>query len=366
MKGVIPMTALQKFNCPCCGNVVMLDMDDPMTVCASCETEFDSASVQAYLADVTEPKQDDMTWDYSEVVSWRLRELAEMNVYTCGRCGEFLLNEHDDASVCPICNCELERKGKMSGKLRPDLIIPFKLDRSAATKRLQKRMNRIKLLPKIFKEEKRLEEVKGVYIPVWFFRTDAQGKLICKGTQVRNRSNSESDNISTAHYHISRTGTVHFPGVTAMGSSKIEDRLVNDLESFDLRDAVEFRSAHLADYFVLQCDVEAEECVSSVNDRIKAHTEAALQKTIGDYTNVARQSFTLSLQNSSAKCVWCPVWFWSTTWKRKRYTVTINGQTGKMAGNLPVDRKAFLKWYFCLFGIAATVCFLAGWLLWLV
>lgn len=360
------MTALQKFNCPCCGNVVMLDMDDPMTVCASCETEFDSASVQAYLADVTEPKQDDMTWDYSEVVSWRLRELAEMNVYTCGCCGEFLLNEHDDASVCPICNCELERKGKMSGKLRPDLIIPFKLDRIAATKRLQKRMNRIKLLPKIFKDEKRLEEVKGVYIPVWFFRTDAQGKLICKGTQVRNRSNSESDNTSTTHYHIARAGVVQFPCVTMAGSSKLDDRLVRVLEPFDLKDATEFRVDHLLDSFVNQCDTAFNECVSYANDRIKADTEAALRKTIGDDIDVTQPSFAIRLQNSSARCVFCPVWFWTTSWKRKRYTVILNGQTGKMVGNLPVDRKAFLKWYFCLFGIAATVCFLAGWLLWLV
>ena len=51
-----------------------------------------------------------------------------------------------------------------------------------------------------------------------------------------------------------------------------------------------------------------------------------------------------------------PVWILNTTWKGEKYIFAMNGQTGKMTGDLPIDEKIYLKW---LAGLTAGFTVLA-------
>jgi hypothetical protein len=59
------------------------------------------------------------------------------------------------------------------------------------------------------------------------------------------------------------------------------------------------------------------------------------------------------------------VWLLNTTWRGKKYTFAMNGQTGKIVGDLPVDQGALLRWFFSIFGLVTAVSFAIGWLIWL-
>ena len=56
--------------------------------------------------------------------------------------------------------------GQFSGALKPDLVIPFKLDKKAAKEGLKQHYKGKTLLPKEFKSENHIEEIKGVYVPL--------------------------------------------------------------------------------------------------------------------------------------------------------------------------------------------------------
>ena len=43
----------------------------------------------------------------------------------------------------------------------------------------------------------------------------------------------------------------------------------------------------------------------------------------------------------------------------------MNGQTGKMVGDLPLDKEAYKKWLFGLWGIVSAAAFGISYLLWL-
>ena len=45
----------------------------------------------------------------------------------------------------------------------------------------------------------------------------------------------------------------------------------------------------------------------------------------------------------------------NTNWNGKTYTFAMNGQTGKVVGDLPVDKKKFWKRVAMFFGIFAAV-----------
>lgn len=68
--------------------------------------------------------------------------------------------------------------GQLSGDLRPDLIIPFKLDKEAAKAGLKKHLTGKRLLPKVFKDENHIDEIKGIYVPFWLFDTDADARTL--------------------------------------------------------------------------------------------------------------------------------------------------------------------------------------------
>ena len=81
--------------------------------------------------------------------------------------------------------------GKFSGTLRPDFIIPFKLDKKADKEGLVKHLHGKILLPKVFKKENHIDEIKGVYVPFWLFDTDASADIRYHATKTRVWSDSD-------------------------------------------------------------------------------------------------------------------------------------------------------------------------------
>ena len=57
------------------------------------------------------------------------------------------------------------------------------------------------------------------------------------------------------------------------------------------------------------------------------------------------------------------VYLVNTDWNGKKYTFAVNGQSGKIVGDLPLDKGAFWKWFFGIFAGVTAVCYLLQWLL---
>ena len=74
---------------------------------------------------------------------------------------------------------------------------------------------------------------------------------------------------------------------------------------------------------------------------------------------------SVNLQNGVARYALYPVWLLNTTWNGKKYTFVMNGQTGKLAGDLPMDKGAYIKWLLGVTGIVGAAVFALQFLLWL-
>ena len=140
---------------------------------------------------------------------------------------------------------------------------------------------------------------------------------------------------------------------------------MESLEPFDFSEAVDFQTAYLAGYLADKYDVDAEQSIGRANDRIKQSTADAFSATVQGYTAVTPEATSIRLQNGQSKYALYPVWLLNTTWKGKKYTFAMNGQTGKLVGDLPLDKSAYNKWLFGLTGIIGAAIFVASYLLWL-
>ena len=360
------MVVLQEFKCPCCDGGIEFDSRSQKMKCPFCDTEFDVETLVSYQKDLQEAADDDMQWDVAAGQEWTEDETTGMRTYVCETCaGEIVGDANLGATACPFCGNPVVMKGQFAGDLKPDLVIPFKLDKKAAKEALRRHYNGKRLLPKVFKDENRIDEVKGVYVPFWLFEADANAQIRYRATRIRSWSDSNYDYTETQYYSVTRGGSLGFDWVPVDGSSKMADDLMESIEPFDLSGAVDFQTAYLSGYLADKYDVSAEESVERANARVRNTTENAFAATVRGYTTVTPVSTNIQLRNGKAKYALYPVWLLNTNWNGKKYTFAMNGQTGKLVGDLPLDKVAYRKWLFGLTGILTAVGFGLSYLLWL-
>ena len=362
------MAVLQEYKCPNCGGTVIFDSKLQKMKCEYCSSEFEMEALQYYdnrLNDAATP--DNMKWETAAGSEWQEGETDGLRVYTCKSCGgEIVGDENMAATSCPYCNNPVVVMGQFSGDLKPDYVIPFKLDKNAAKEALKNYCKGKILLPKIFKDENHIDEIKGIYVPFWLFDADADADVQYKATRVRTWSDSKYNYREVKHYSVNRSGSIGFQRVPVDGSSKMPDDLMESIEPFDFSQAVPFQTAYLSGYLADKYDVNAEQSIGRANQRIKRSTEQAFANTVTGYTTVTPEFSNINLKNGKAKYALYPVWILNTTWKDKKYLFAMNGQTGKIVGNLPLDKGAYLRWLFGITGGVAALCVLLRFLIWLI
>ena len=339
-----------QLKCPCCGGTLEFDNKTQMVVCPFCDSQFTTADLQEYNDDLASDKQDETAWDESRVQEYTNEEMKGMKIYSCDSCGgEIIVDETTSSTKCPYCGNNLVVSKQLSGDLRPNYVIPFKNDQADAHQCLKKFFRKKPLLPGSFSKDNVVEEIKNLYVPFWIFDADVEGKVRFKGEITRTWSDSEYNYRETKYYSIIRGGGIAFDHVPVDGSSKMEDKLMESIEPYDFSQAEEFNVAYLAGIAADRYDVDKDVTFNRATERFRDGTIEAFRNDIHGYSNVTVQDSNIQLSNTKASYALYPVWILNTKWKDKKYMFAANGQTGKVAGDLPVSVPKFLLFLFLFF-----------------
>ena len=351
------MAQLIEYKCPCCGGAVEFNSNVQKMKCPYCDTEFEMDVLQAYNEDLQNEEEDELSWESPAGGEWQDGETDGMRIYICESCaGEIIGDENLGATKCPYCGNNVVIKGQFAGDLKPDYVIPFKLDKKAAKEAFKNHLQGKKLLPKMFKDENHLEEIKGIYVPFWLFDADVNGYMRYRATRVRTWSDSNYIYTQTNFYSVVRGGSVGFERVPVDGSTRMLDEWMESLEPFDFSEAVDFQTAYLAGYLADKYDVSADASVERANNRIRQSMEDIFRSSISaSYTSVMKENGSINIQNGKAKYALYPVWVLTTKWRDQVYLFTMNGQTGKFVGELPTDKGAYWKYWGMFTGIFAAI-----------
>lgn len=361
------MQTLQEYKCPCCGGAIAFDSTLQKMKCPYCDTEFEMETLVGYDAELQSEKSDNMEWETTAGGDWQEGETDGLRSYVCKSCGGEIVGDANTAATsCPFCGNPVVMMGQFSGSLKPDLVIPFKLDKKAAKAGLMKHLTGKRLLPKIFKDQNHIDEIKGVYVPFWLFDTDVDAQIRYRATKVRTWSDSNYNYTETRHFMVHRAGSIGFEHVPVDGSSKMADDLMESIEPYNFSDAMNFQTAYLAGYLADRYDVTAEESIDRANERVKRSTEDTFAGTVEGYTTVKAENSSVQFRGGKARYALYPVWLLNTTWNGNKYTFAMNGQTGKFVGDLPVDKAAATRWTFLLAAIYSVATYGVAWLLHLI
>ena len=334
--------------------------------CPFCGTQYDIETLKEYDSEIKNDKESEMNWDTSAGGSWDADESESIRTYICRSCGgEIICDDTTAATSCPYCSNPVILKENVSGTLKPDLVIPFKLDKSAAIAALNSLYKKKKLLPKVFSDENRIKEVKGIYVPFWLYDANADASIRYRATRVRTWADPNYIYTETSFFSVIREGSLGFCKVPVDGSEKMADELMESIEPFDYSEAVDFNTAYLSGFLADKYDVSSEESIDRANSRIRKSTEDAFGSTVIGYSTVMPENSSIRLCDGRAKYALFPVWLLNTEYEGKKYTFAMNGQTGKMVGELPLDRAAYAKWFAAITAITAAVTFGLSYLFWL-
>lgn len=281
-----------------------------------------------------------------------------LKVFNCPSCGaELICDDSTAATSCPYCDNPTVIPSTLSGSLKPDCIVPFKLNREQAKDAFRSHLKGKKLLPKLFYEESHLDEIKGIYVPFWLFDATANADITYTGTQ--RRTWSDPNFIYTEHrvYDLVRGGELSFDNVPVDGSEKMANELMESIEPFDVSEAVDFKTAYLAGYFADKYDVPASDCVERANARMQQSVKDTFASTTAGYSDVTPKASYIHVEKGAARYALLPVWILNTTWRGEKHVFAMNGQTGKFVGNLPCDDKLKRKYQLLYTGIFAAALF---------
>ena len=349
------MAGMLEYKCPCCDGAIQFDSATQKMKCPYCDTEFEVDTLKGYDEELKDEKPSEMEWT-TPGGSWAEGETAGLHTYSCKSCGgEIVGDDTMAASACPFCGNPIVLTGQFAGDLRPDLIIPFKLDKKAAKEKLQEHLKGKTLLPKVFRSQNHIDEIKGVYVPFWLYDSDADAQLRFTATRTRFWSDDDYDYTETSYYSVRRDGVLGFDAVPVDGSSKMADDLMESIEPFTMQDAVPFKTAYLAGYVADKYDVDAQKSIQRANERIRQSTEDAFTQTVTGYDSVKMENSSIQLHGGKAKYALFPVWVLSTSWHGNNCIFAMNGQTGRLVGELPCSKPKL--------AIASVLFFVIGFIL---
>jgi DNA-directed RNA polymerase subunit RPC12/RpoP len=292
-------------------------------------------------------------------------EEVEMDEYYCEDCGaRILADKNTAATFCVYCKNTAILKSRLTEKFSPSKIIPFAKTKDEAIEAFKKVGKGKFLMPKEFSDSKNIQEITGVYVPFWLYTCKMNGNIKGKGTKVTTWSTYDYIYTKTDTYNVERSGVYNFEKIPVDGSVRFNDAVMNSIEPFNYDDLTKFSYSYLSGFLAEKYDVEKDEAKKITIDRAKTTCLNDLETKVrsSGYNSFSPSSKETNANDEEIDYVLLPVWMLNIKYNEKFYTFAMNGQTGKMIGDIPYSKKkAFLFWlvlFIVLFAIVAFITYI--------
>lgn len=353
---------ITNYQCPACTGPLHYSESLGKLKCDYCGTEYEVAEIEAMYAKKEEQaveaqkkaeketeqnrkqqaKAAEEGWDTSDINDDWGKDAAGMKSYNCPSCGaELICDETTAATSCPYCGNPTVVPGQFSGVLKPDYVIPFKVSKKEAIEKLKMHYKGRPYLPKSFKDNNHIEEIQGVYVPFWMFDGKASGEASYKATTSKVYEKGDEEITETRHYEVSRAGSIGFEKIPVDASSKMPDDHMDSIEPYDYSGLKAFSTAYLPGFLADKYDVSVKDSQKRADTRCASTLEDALRGTVTGYDSCTLEHKQIDLKRGKVHYALLPVWMLHTKWNGQDFLFAMNGQTGKMVGDLPTSKGKF-------------------------
>lgn len=304
------------FKCKFCGGRTVFDIDKQLMRCQSCERLDESP----------------------EMVETEVR----FDQYHCMNCGaQLAVNEDEVTTECPYCG---EQSVIYDGKddwFKPEYIVPFQVTRSRAMEIIKQEFEKYRFAPRQIREID-VESIRPVYIPFLIHSLKVYTKQ-----KIVGEVNVIGEKRTKTMTHL-RAITVDYDNLEFDVSKAMPDRVSIRLEPWNMKREKKFHPMYIAGLFASVDDVGPEDAAVEIKERARRMVNEKVMRSCSESKNnkVVEEKHDFYLNNRHMTLM--PIWFFTSSYKGKKYAAVVNGQTGKVVSAVPVFRSAF-------WGIVAAV-----------
>lgn len=349
------------YKCPNCGGDLRFHPEKQNYKCEFCDSQFSQEQL-----DALEPEGDPAPAAAPADQAQSGEETEEASIYICPSCGAQIVTEPTTtATFCYYCHNPVVLSGKLEGSYHPDKIIPFAIDRKQALDIFGQWIGKKKYVPRDFYSQEQIEKLTGVYFPYWLYDCQVQGDLDADANKVNSWISGNLRFMKTEEYDVSRSGQMEVRDVPRNALSKANRKLVEGVFPFDMTKQQEFHMGYLSGFMAENRDMDQSQFVRQVEDEVTDYAKQSLTSHLSGYSSVQIHSCETKLEKPVWKYALLPVW--TLTYQDKKsgkiYYFACNGQSGKVCGELPVDRGRLGRLFASVFVPVAAALLTVGYFL---
>ena len=169
----------------------------------------------------------------------------------------------------------------------------------------------------------------------------------------------------TKVYDIQRQGDMNVDSVARNALKKANRKLIDGVLPYRLNEKKEFSMGYLSGFVAENRDMEKDGFVNEVKEEVRQFALSSLSSQTGNYSSVQVRKNQVDITEETWAAALLPVWTvtYNDKARGKIYYFALNGQTGKIWGELPVDNKKLAVLFLSIFvPVCVILLFLGYWI----
>ncbi len=331
------MSTTMTFKCPCCGGYLEFDPAQQKFKCLYCGqvlSQSDLIEESEKREAEAEAAQEEKTRSFTD---------KKLRGYHCQMCGAEIVTEETTAATrCYFCHSPVVLHDRLDDEFRPDGVIPFQLDKETAEKTFMDYISKKKFVDRGFFNGAQLEMFSGVYYPWWYADIEGEGIFSGEGTRSSVMTTATHIITTTRVFCVERKGRLSFRNMARKALMKADGKLSDGIHPYDVSAVKPYASGYLSGFLAEMRDVP-EAGAKEEMIREAQNYAASMMKSNHSFNSL---SGSASFTPTQVKTSYVLLPAWVLTYKGGKdgapYYYMMNGQTGRVCGKLPIDKKRVL------------------------
>ena len=331
---------LKSVTCPNCGASLSYKPGTTKQVCEFCGSSFEIAAEETLVQDAQAEK--DLAAALAD--TWQAAQSeGQAYVVKCPACGaETALEKNMFSDECTFCGSVLTVTPNTKAIANPQAVLPFKLEKEAASAGFDKWLRKLWFAPNDLKKTASSERFNGVYLPFWTFDAATESayqgqrgdhytetvKRVVNGQEVTERV------VKTRWSMVAGRVRRLFNDILVTASQALPGKYLNALEPWDLVNLAPYDNRFLSGFKAEVSQVDIKTGFEEAKNVMAVAIRQDVDRDIGgDEQRIT--GLQTSYRNTTYKYILLPVWLSVFRYGDKVYRFVVNARTGEVLGERP-------------------------------
>lgn len=330
--------ATHVYKCPNCSAGLSFDPARGDFACEYCLSRFDAAQLEALeTAQQAEAKQEA---DAAAQAADGDADEAALRLYNCPNCGAEVVSDATTAATfCFYCHSPVILTGQLAGKFKPDSLIPFRVGKAEVEEKLLAWCRKKRFIDRRFFDESQMGKLSGVYFPFWVLASRFKSHFTARATKLRVWIVGNIEYTETEIHQIDRQADFSFRNLSLKALSREDAQILSGLYPYDMEEARDFDMAYLSGFQAEKRDMERADVEEAARATLRTAAERLHRGELAAYGSLSGENCAIAQAQEDWKYTLLPAWTLTYQYGGETYYFAMNGQNGKVAGRVPVDKR---------------------------